>query len=716
VHDVDPRDPSRSQKDLAREVAELRARLQEAEDTLDAIRNGDVDALIVRQGPDTQVYTLESADRPYRLLIEQMQEGALTVNTQGRILYCNTQFADLLGAARDDILGQDLAQFVCEEDRPNLAALQKLAIRETAGADLRLCGPDKIERPVHMSLALLSSDQGSQLCGIVTDLTTERRRAKELSDINDKLRDQIANREEAEAQLRQLQKMEALGQLTGGVAHDFNNLLTIILGRLRPTLKSATDPAVADRIADAITAAERGARLTQQLLTFARRQTLQSTVLDVGQLFAELESLLRHALGVDCELDIQAAADTWHCVCDRTQLESALLNLAINARDAMGAGGMLKLTSENFSVDAGEADYADLKPGRYLVIGVEDTGQGISSELLSRVIEPFFTTKAAGTGSGLGLSQVYGFVQQSGGGFRIDSKIGHGTRVRLFLPATDRPAETAANNSSAPAFESGLRVLVVEDENVVRAIALDLFREYGFTAVPASNAAAARDILANGGHFDLLFSDVVMPGSMNGIELARYVRAHYPHMSILLTSGYTAISGSQMSTPTEFAFIRKPYEVGVLEETVAKTLAGRPPRVARTSADSFSGKTRVLVVDDEPMVALMIADSVEEVGCVVVGPCPTLSEALEVAASDAFDVVLLDLKLGDVYSYPVAEILKRRRIPFAFVTGGLPSSLPSAYGDIPRLPKPYDPRDFAEVISAMKAAKSRGAETSAHHQ
>ena len=556
-------------------VAELRARLREAEETLEAIRTGAVDAVIVGGPGEAQVYTLESADRPYRLLIEQMQEGALTLNATGRILYCNRRFAELVGSAPGTLLGVPLAHYAAPADHMLLAGLIHEALTEEARGEFALIGADGVARPVHISLAHLPGETVI-LCGIVSDLTEENRRSKQLADTNRELLEQMSDRERAEAQLRQAQKMEAVGQLTGGVAHDFNNLLTIIIGNLQLALPKITDPAVKRKLAHAITAAEKGARLNEQLLSFARRQTLRMDAVDVRAILPSLKDLILHAVGPNVTLNVSSEPDLWSCSTDRNQLDSALLNLAINARDAMAEGGVLTIAAANIELRAGDPlTGADLAPGKYVVITVTDTGTGIDPAHLPRVVEPFFTTKGVGAGSGLGLSQVYGFVRQSGGTLKIDSTLGRGTAIRLYLPQAETAGLEIPAVAAVPGDAPHETVLIVEDDDGVRALAVEMLAELGYRVRTASRADEALAVLERETDIDLVFSDVVMPGSMNGVELAKRIRQSNPRCGVLLTSGYTAGAGARPGGAADFDFLPKPYQIDALNDAIAGALNHR---------------------------------------------------------------------------------------------------------------------------------------------
>ena len=337
------------------------------------------------------------------------------------------------------------------------------------------------------------------------------------------------------------ERLEALGRLTGGVAHDFNNLLTVILGCAEALLAERSDDPVVTEMAGMIRiAGERGAELNSQLLSFARRQPLEPKPVDVDLLIGELEPLLRRSIGEDVELVVARTIDAWHAVADPAQLETAVLNLALNARDAMPSGGKLTIETANVSLDGGYAGrHAEVRPGDYVMVAVTDTGEGMSSHVADHAFDPFFTTKAVGKGTGLGLSMVYGFVKQSGGHVKIYSEPGLGATIKLYIPK----AVTAESRSAPPQDDevpTGVEhVLVVEDDDLVREHVRKLLTGLGYAVTLAPDGPAALAMVDGGLEFELLFTDVVMPGGMDGRRLADAVRSRRPGVGVLYTSGYT---------------------------------------------------------------------------------------------------------------------------------------------------------------------------------
>ncbi|MDX9701013.1 MAG: PAS-domain containing protein [Rhodocyclaceae bacterium] len=391
----------------------------------------------------------------------------------------------------------------------------------------------------------------------------------------------ITEQKANQAALVQAQKMEAVGQLTGGLAHDFNNLLSIIIGNLS-TLKERT-PATADSaeyINPALHAAQRGAELIRRLLTFSRRQTLEPQAVEIGSLVHNMTQLLARTLTENVRIHTRLPEQPLHAFVDPHQLENALLNLALNARDAMPEGGELTIAVSEREIDGSIARLVEVPPDRYVQIDVTDSGCGIAPEALSRVFEPFFTTKDFGRGSGLGLSMVYGFVRQSGGNIRILSTPGQGTNVRFVLPMTQPPAEVPgkASASSAHAHPINGPVLLVEDEAEVRRIIRLQLTELGYPVIEAPDGQEARMLLDNVEEIALLITDTVMPGGINGRELASHARTQRPHLPILLITGYASNSAMPPPDDSGIPVLRKPFDRAALQHALNALQAHEEPR------------------------------------------------------------------------------------------------------------------------------------------
>jgi PAS domain S-box-containing protein len=382
----------------------------------------------------------------------------------------------------------------------------------------------------------------------------------------------------AEAQIRQAQKMDAIGQLTGGVAHDFNNILTVITGTIGILADAVADRPDLVSIAKLIDdAADRGAQLTKHLLAFARKQPLRPREIEVNSLIVETAKLLRPTIGEQIEVSPKLAADAWPAMVDPSQLSTAVLNLALNARDAMPDGGKLIIETRNVHLDEGYASmHSDVAVGDYVMVAVSDTGAGISAENLEKVFDPFFTTKEVGKGTGLGLSMVFGFVKQSGGHIKIYSEVGHGTSVKVYLPRSTGPGQNA-EETILPAQVAGgdETVLIVEDDALVRKYVITQVASLGYSTLEAANAREALKIIDNGVPIDLLFTDIIMPGSMNGRQLSDEALRRRPSLKVLFTSGYTEnaiVHHGRLDAGV--LLLAKPYRKNELAKMLRIALAG----------------------------------------------------------------------------------------------------------------------------------------------
>ena len=533
------------------------------------------------------------------------------------------------------------------------------------------------------------------------DVTAEREQARALA--------------QAEEQLRQAQKMEAIGQLTGGVAHDFNNLLQVISGNLQLLSKDVAGNVRAERrIANALAGVGRGAKLANQLLAFGRRQALEPKVINIGRFIAALEDLLRRTIGEAIEVETIRSSGLWNTFVDPSQIENAVLNLAINARDAMNGIGKLTVEVGNAYIDDSYArHHPDIKPGQYVLIAVTDTGEGMAAEVRERAFEPFFSTKPVGKGSGLGLSMVYGFVKQSGGHVKIYSEPGEGTTVRIYLPRSKEQEDRLADIDHGPVTGGTETILVAEDDDEVRATVVEMLGDLGYSVLKARDAASALTVIESGVSIDLLFTDVVMPGPLRSPDLARKARERLPDLAVLFTSGYTEnsiVHEGRLDAGVEL--LSKPYSREALARKVRATLARR--RKAPSSGGDPAGETepanaapkarvlKVLLVEDDFLIRLNAADLLEELGHEVV-EAATAEEALPLLQARPFDVLLTDIGLP---SMPGTELAVHARqenpaIGVVFATGH--NDLPAIPGGRPAvlLQKPYD---TAAIVAALAAA------------
>jgi len=454
-------------------------------------------------------------------IFETSQDLILVSDSVGNLIQVSPSVMAILGYRPDEMIGHNAIKFIHQEDLQSTRHEMRTARKGQLMRSFETRYVHKDGRTVTLNWMGAWSQAAQRHFFIGRDLTEKRA---------------------AEAQFRQAQKMEAIGQLTGGIAHDFNNILTVItgaIGILGEVVADQPELATVTKLIDE--AAERGAQLTKQLLAFARKQPLQPREIDVNGLLLEAAKLLRPTLGEQIEISPKLAADVWPALADPNQLSTAILNLALNARDAMPQGGKLMIETLNISLDHGYVSMNnDVAVGDYVMIAVSDTGSGIPAALLDKVFDPFFTTKEVGKGTGLGLSMVFGFVKQSGGHIKIYSEEGHGTTIRIYLPRSTGTGQSAGEAEPQAEVERGHEtVLIVEDDALVRKYVVTQVASLGYTTLEAANAAEALTILDNGADIDLLFTDVIMPGAMNGRQLVDEALKRRRSLKTLFTSGYT---------------------------------------------------------------------------------------------------------------------------------------------------------------------------------
>ena len=509
----------------------------------------------------------------------------------------------------------------------------------------------------------------------------------------------VTTRMRAESMARQAQKMEAIGHLTGGVAHDFNNLLQIISANLDLAValdEAKTSARLGQRLQNAMGAVARGSRLTGQLLAFARRQALDPRSVDLGRIIRDMGELLLRTLGEQIQVETVIAGGLWNTLADPTQVENAILNLAINARDAMPDGGKLTLEVANaFLDDAYGAQHADVNPGQYVMLAISDTGTGMTPEVMSRAFEPFFTTKPEGKGTGLGLAQAYGFVKQSGGHIKIYSEAGEGTTVKFYLPRTRRVQDADDVSAGAPAEGGNERVLVVEDDEGVRAAVVDMLTDLGYRVQRAENAQAALSLLESGGEADLLFTDVVMPGPISTRDFTKKAREILPGLLVLYTSGYTQNAIVHNGKLDEDAFLlSKPYRKDELARKLRSVFA-RPAPQAAARAPAPARRGKVLVVEDVLLIRMATMDMIEQIGFSGL-EAGDATEALALLRQDTeIEILLTDLGLPGMSGRQLVEEARRLRPGLKVIvasgystearTGGRPEDK-----DIVHLVKPFD--------------------------
>jgi PAS domain S-box-containing protein len=519
---------------------------------------------------------LSISEARFRILADSAPLLMWVSRTDGSRELVNRAYVDFLGADYETALVFDWRKVLHPDDIDRILKEQVAgeASRQLFTLEARFLRADGVYCWIRSVSQPRTSPAGefAGFIGIGYDISDSKRAEEDLKRINDLLAERVeealAERDQAEMAFRRAQKLEAVGQLTGGVAHDFNNLLTIIVGALDLMQRHPDDVARRERMVEAAQgAARRGERLTQQLLAFSRRQALKPERLNVDELLKESEPLLRRAVGEAVNLSVAPGASDSVVFVDPSQFEAAVMNLVVNARDATPPGGSIRVETFHCRLAAGEIE--DIPGGEYLCVAVHDTGEGMDAEVAARVFEPFFTTKETGRGTGLGLSQAYGFARQSGGAIAIDSAPRKGTTVRIYLPFAEGMAAPSASPEAGAAARRGpaLKVLLVEDDAAVGDMVEAMLIDLGHAVVRAERPAEAMKILRRKLPFDLLLTDVVMPGGKSGVDLAHEAVKLRPGLPIILSSGYT---GETLSAAAEapWPLLLKPYSAETLAETI----------------------------------------------------------------------------------------------------------------------------------------------------
>ena len=698
------------------------------------------------------------------MLLDSTEEGFYSVDRQGATTLCNRAFLRMLGFKHEsEALGRALHDLIHHSHAdgshyPRELCPIYLAAQTGEAAHVEnewFHRTDGSRFPVDYRVHPIWREgqlQGA-LCTFI-DITERIDSVNQLRILNETLEhrviDEIDRRARAEEALHQSQKMEAIGQLTGGVAHDFNNVLQIIGGNLQLLQTDLAANATAQtRLDTAIAAVLRGAKLSSQLLAFARRQPLQPVVLDLGQLVRNMNDLLHRALGESVEIETSVADNLWNTLTDPSQIENVILNLAINSRDAMAGTGKLTIELGNVIFDdtddvQGAADDA-LPAGDYVQLAVSDTGAGMTPEVLKKAFEPFFTTKPEGEGTGLGLSMAYGFVKQSQGHIKIYSEVGHGTTIRIYLP---RSRENAAMLREAPTgpIEGGSEtILVVEDDAGVQATVVDTLTTLGYKVLKADDGARAMAILQSGVPIDLLFTDVVMPGPLRSPDLARQARLLLPHLAVLFTSGYTQdaiVHGGRLDAGIDL--LSKPYRRDELARKIRNSLAKQmqsgasrvasppPPAIAPTASimapatppappappassvgailDADAGGAnnqrgtalRILVVEDSVDLCQLVCELLDNFGH---QPTPAASgeEALAVFAQADFDILLTDVRLPGISGIELARriVTEKPDVQVIFASGYGVSLTANVGFPAHSLAKPYDIHQLQTLLASL---------------
>ena len=630
----------------------------------------------------------EERDRMWRLASDIM----LVASLDGHVVAVNPAFSTLLGWREEQVIGRRLADFLPGESGALVAAALDASVGSQGAFRCealfrRADGGDSM-------IAWTGAHEGGFTHAVGRDITDEREAAEVMR--------------RSELALQQAQKMDTIGKLTGGVAHDFNNLLQVISGNLQLLATEVGDSARAQqRIASALGGVTRGAKLASYLLAFGRRQALEPKVVRIGAHIAAMDDMLRRSLGEEIDIDMAMPEGLWKVLADVAQVENAVLNLCINARDAMGGSG--KLTIELANAVLGQdyvAQHADVAPGEYVMIAVSDTGSGMSDDVLRQAFDPFFSTKPEGQGTGLGLSMVFGFVKQSGGHVKIYSEVGNGTSVKLYLPRAMGEEDVAQPPDLRVAVGGTETILVVEDDAEVRHTVIGLLGELGYRVLQAPEAVAALDIVKSGMPIDLLFTDVVMPGPLRSPELARQAREHLPDLAVLFTSGYTEnaiVHGGRLDAGVEL--LGKPYTRTAMARKIRHVLANQQQRklAARQQATlatappaSAPAGLRILLVEDDELTRVTTAELLGYLGHAVLDATDGES-AIAMLGDSAVDVMITDIGLPGMSGEALASQVRARwpGTGLVFASGqDQQAEMPGAV----ILRKPYDMRQLQDVL------------------
>ena len=541
---------------------------------------------------DQNVETIEQSEHRFRSIVSLAADAIICIDASQRITMFNHGAEHIFGYSRDEIIGERLDRLIPARFRGQHRHLvngfkdgetsaRLMGEREAIFA-LRRNGE---EFPAEATISKTQMGGISMLTVILRD-ATERRDAEALLEARVAERTQALETEmrqhaQAQAKLVRAQRMEAFGQLTGGVAHDFNNLLTVIAGNLELLAETELDERQRKLLQRSLNASGLGARLTQRLLTFARRSRLAPSHLDLNAEVTGVIELLRRTLGEMVHISTELAPGLWTIRADASEVESAIVNLSINARDAMPGGGRLSIRTSNVSIDDAAANsklYEDLSPGNFVCLSVSDTGTGMAPDVLQRAFEPFFTTKEPGRGTGLGLATIYGFAKQSSGHLTIYSELGIGTTVSLYLPKADLDKDAPAEPAAAALDQQGQGrlILLVEDNLDVREVTFERLQRLGFGVVACDSGPAAIKALGEGYAIDLVFSDIIMAGGMSGYDLSAWLAKNRPDLPVLLASGFAEqIAGTGLDGRKEIKILRKPYSTAELLREIQLCLSGQ---------------------------------------------------------------------------------------------------------------------------------------------
>jgi PAS domain S-box-containing protein len=607
------------------------------------------------------------AQAEIRFLVEKNADGIIVLDENGIVLFANPATENIFGREAESLMGSPIGV--------------PLVVGETTEITIHKPGGKQVDAEIR-----------------VVDTYWDNRPAR-LASIRD-----ISMRKATEEQLRHASKMEAIGRLTAGVAHDFNNLLTVVLGNLEQVQRRVDDPSILRILGNAVNGAHRAAVLTERLLAFSRKKPLEPRLLNANELVVAMSELLRRTLGEAIRVKTILAGELWLVESDQTELEASILNLVVNARDAMRSGGVVTIETANIHLDEKyAAAEQEVHAGPYVQIMVSDTGVGMPADVLRQVFEPFFTTKPDGRGTGLGLSQVYGFVKQSGGHIKLYSEPGYGTTAKIYLPKAnvqERAAETVKASAQAnviPLAVSQETILVVEDDEDVRSFTAGSLRNLGYVVLEASNGEAALQILGNEPSIRLLLTDLGLPGGLDGKALASRAQTIRQDLGVLITTAYAgSVLIHEGRLDPEVDLLSKPFTLSALAHRVRENLDRKPAKPPTSK--------RVLIVDDEPLLRTAVASLLAADGYRL-DEAASFAQAVEILQmlDTPLDGAVIDLGLPDQPGEELVPIIRRmgRDIPVILMSGNIVSERDSRFSDYGRvhiLPKPFDAEAFLNIL------------------
>ncbi len=672
---------------------------------------------------DAALRDLKQASQRLDTVLNNTSMAVFLMDDRQECVYMNAAAEELTGYTFEETRGRplhDVIHHTYPDGRP--FPLHECAIDRAFPEDFQVRGEETFVHkdgsfyPVAFTASPIHNEHGMptgtviEVRNIAADLEARAAMADFNTALQQRVEEVVSEREMIEQQLLQAQKLESIGKLTGGIAHDFNNLLQVIGGNLQLLSRDVAGNIRAEqRVQNAIAGVARGGRLASQLLAFGRKQPLAPSVINMGRLIRGMDDLLRRALGEGIEIETIVSGGLWNTFVDSTQLENAILNLAINARDAMDGHGKLTIETGNASLDHRYArQHPDVEPGQYVMLAVTDTGCGIPADALDKIFEPFFTTKPVGQGTGLGLSMVYGLTKQSKGHIKVYSEVGEGTTFRIYLPRTKQEESAQSVRDTGPVRGGTETILVVEDDDDVRTTVVELLSELGYRVLRAKDGAGGLAIVESGVPIDLLFTDVVMPGPVQSRDLARRAQERLPGLAVLFTSGYTEnsiVHGGRLDEGVEL--LSKPYTRDDLAFRLRKCLDARgsegetQPEQA-TSKQKDTSALNILLVEDEMLVRMSTTDILEELGHTTY-EATTAQQALGLLEQHAIDVLITDVGLPGVSGISLASQVREKwpSIRIIIASGyakGQQEELGSLGDEVGWLTKPYVAADLERVL------------------